>query len=221
MILMEITANQILGLPVFSLARGEKIGQVRNYLLDAEAKEIIALTVGSKKFLREGAVLCLADATGISPEAVTVDSPAVLRKKSDCPHLKNILKDPIEINGLSVIKKTGEYVGKAVSFYIDSETGKITRVALAVPFTCFLKEQHSLDIAGIRVIGRDMILAEDNAEILVSGRKAERKEKRHRREETEAGCGEKIMALSERRFLPHRRFTVFPDIPGEEREKES
>ncbi len=220
---MEITANQILGLPVFSLARGEKIGQVRNYLLDAEAKEIIALTVGSKKFLREGAVLCLADATGISPEAVTVDSPAVLRKKSDCPHLKNILKDPIEINGLSVIKKTGEYVGKAVSFYIDSETGKITRVALAVPFTCFLKEQHSLDIAGIRVIGHDMILAEDHAEIIITKKKDGHREERRRcrREETEAGCGEKIMALSERRFLPHRRFTVFPDIPGEEREKES
>ena len=220
---MEITANQILGLPVFSLERGEKIGQVGNYLLDPGAKEIIALTVGSKKFLKEGAVLCLADAAGLGAEAVTVDSPAVLRKKSDCPHLKNSIKDPVEINGLSVIKRNGEYIGKAVSFYIDSETGKLTRIALAVPFTSLFKEQHYLPITMIRVIGRDMILAEDDAEIVSVKKNGERKETRRRRnrEETEAGCGEKIMTLSQRRFLPRRRFTVFPEIPGEEGEKGS
>ena len=95
---MEITANQLIGLNVYSLKQGERIGIVRNFLLDPKEKELIALLVGNKKIIKDESVLCLTDAAGVSLEAVTVDSPEVLRKKSECAHLKELLKNPTNIN---------------------------------------------------------------------------------------------------------------------------
>ncbi len=211
---MEITANQLLGLPVFSLERGERIGLVKSFLLDPAEKELIALMIGSKKIIKDESVLCLADAAGLSFEVITVDSPAVLRKKADCPHLKELLKNPPSVAGLAVIKKDGAFLGRADSFYIDSETGKITKIELAASFPGFFKERSFLPIDMIEIIGSDMILAKDGAAAERAG--GEKRGLPPKRPKAEPGCGERIMALSHRQFFPRRRETVFPEIPRED-----
>ena len=60
---MEITANQLIGLNVYSLKQGERIGIVRNFLLDPKEKELIALLVGNKKIIKDETVVL--DATVI------------------------------------------------------------------------------------------------------------------------------------------------------------
>lgn len=217
---MEITANQLLGLPIYSLEQGEKVGQVRSFLLDTKEKELIALLVANKKLIKEESVLCLTDVAGLSAEAITVDSPEVLRKKNECAHLKDRLKNPPEIAGLSVIKKDGTFLGKAESFYIDAETGGITKIELDNGFFGnMFKERIYLTIDEIDIIGTDMILAKDSAEVK-EGRepstlhsiKEKGKEKKTNLTETAAGCGEKIMAMSGK--LPFRRNhkVIFPEV---------
>ena len=218
---MEITLQQLIGLHVYDLTQGREIGKVRGYLLDNKAKELVALTVGTKGLRKEECLLCLADAAGLSAEAVTVDSPAALRKKADCPHLKDLLKEPPAAEGLSVLKKDGTFLGRAAALWIETETGKVSRLELGRGSLLPLpgKTRPYLPAADIEIIGSDMILAKESAELHEEGTaSAEIKAKAKSR--TEPGCGEKIMAMSGKIPLPRRRQTVFPDIPKEPADKE-
>lgn len=219
---MEITANQLIGLNVYSLKQGERIGIVRNFLLDPKEKELIALLVGNKKIIKDESVLCLTDAAGVSLEAVTVDSPEVLRKKSECAHLKELLKNPTDINGLSVLKKNGAFLGKALSFYIDTETGKITRIELNSGFfSSLLKDRRFLSVDHIDIIGADMILAKDDAKVeedqsaIRPARIKEKTAKIRAVKKPEPGCRDKLMELSGRGPFHRHHKIIFPEIDRE------
>lgn len=223
---MEITANQLIGLNVYSLKEGERIGIVRNFILNPKEKELIALLVGGKKIIKDESVLCLTDAAGVSLEAVTVDSPETLRKKSDCAHLKDFLKNPPDITGLSVLKKDGTFLGKATSFYIDTETGKITKIELNSGFfSSLLKDRRFLSAGHIDLIGGDMILVKDDAKVeedhsAVRPARIREKTVQHRvAKKQEPGCRERIMALSGKSPFHRSHKIVFPEIDRETEEE--
>ena len=215
---MEITANQLLGLNVYSLEKGERIGIVKGFLPDPKEKEIVALLVTGKKLRKEESILCLADVSGLSAEAVTVDSPAVLRKKADCPHLKDLLKTAPVIEGLSVLQKDGTFLGRAVLVYMDSESGKISRIELrnSHRLSGLRKNRTYLTSSDIDIIGHDMILAKEGAEVreeTLRTPSAMKETLRRHIPKTEPGCGPKIMAMSDRYPLPRKHKTVFPEVP--------
>lgn len=210
---MEITLRRLLGLNVYSLDRGEKIGQVRNYLLNIKEKELMALLISDGKLRKEERILCLADVKGISPEAITVDSPETLRKKTNCPHLKDLIRSAPEVEGLSVLHKDGSFCGRAAAVNIDNETGKINRLELTNGsfFNQAIKGRRFINASDIEIIGNDVILIKDDATI--------QEEAPHhsisiksRATQTEPGCGQRIRALSGKYPLPRRTKTVFPDI---------
>ena len=222
---MEISTNRILGLNVYSLEQGERLGQVRQCVIDTKAKELVALTVANKKFIKDESVLCLTDVAGIGSEAVTVDSPAVLRKKTDCAHLKDLLKDPPAIEGLSLLKKDGTFLGRADAVYIDNETGKISRLSVQNGLLGnLIKDFAYLPISEIDIIGSDMILVKDDAELREEQNKnsisrLRAKTKQHIGIKPERGCGDRIMAMSGRDLFHRKRETIFPEIPREDKEE--
>jgi uncharacterized protein YrrD len=228
---MEINANQILGITVYSLERGERIGQVRNFYLNPKEKELIALLIGNRKIIKDESILPLKDVRGISFEAITVDSPAVLRKKNEYPEAKEFIKSPPDIVGLSILKKDGTFLGRAASFSIDTETGKITKIHLSVGFIDSLRKDYTyIPAPRIEVIGSEMILVADDTTVKQARRpatqppgKTEKREKRNKgksssnefkstRGETDAGCNEKIRALSGKTFCGHGPRIIFPEI---------
>lgn len=220
---MEITVNRIPGLNVYSLEQGEKVGQVRRCVIDTKAKELVALIVANKKFIKEESVLCLADVAGFSEEAVTVDSPEALRKKSECVHLKDLLREPPVIEGLSLLKKDGTFLGRAAACMIDTETGKISRIGLTNGMAGDLfKERKYIPIGEIEIIGSDMILAKDTAKAApnpTAAASVRTKAKQRLRAKAEPGCGQRIMAMSGRDLFHRKRETVFPEIPREDKEE--
>ena len=221
---MEITANQLLGLNVYSLERGERIGIVKGFLPDPKEKEIVALLISGKKLRKEESILCLTDVSGLSAEAVTVDSPNVLRKKADCPHLKDLLKTAPIIEGLSVLQKDGTFLGRAATIFMDSESGKISRIELKNgSFASALRKNRTyLTAADISIIGSDMILAKEGAEVREEPLRtpsAMKEKVRQHFPKADPGCGPKIMAMSEKYPLPRKRKTVFPEIPHNNEEE--
>ncbi|HMM06341.1 MAG TPA: PRC-barrel domain-containing protein [Clostridiales bacterium] len=228
---MEINANQILGITVYSLERGERIGQVHNFYLNPKEKELIALLIGNRKIIKDESILPLKDVRGISFEAITVDSPAVLKKKNEYPEAKEFIKSPPDIVGLSILKKDGTFLGRAASFSIDTETGKITKIHLSASFIDSLRKDYTyIPAAKIEVIGSEMILVTDDATVKQERRpatqpseKTEKREKhnkarsrfneaRPKRKEENTGCGEKIRGLSGKTFSDHGPRIIFPEI---------
>lgn len=224
---MEINVNQILGLTVYSLERGERIGQVRNFFLNPKEKELVALLITNKKIIKDESILPLIDVTGISLEAITVDSPAVLRKKNDYPEAKDFIKSPPDIVGLSILKKDGSFLGKAASFSIDTETGKITKIQLASSFMHSMFKDHTyIPATKIEVIGCEMILAADDATVESERRPPVEKEEKSRKplsrakaaKEKDDHGGDTIMSLSGKDFRHRHPRVIFPEIENDEKE---
>lgn len=228
---MEINANQILGITVYSLERGERIGQVRNFYLNPKEKELVALLIGNRKIIKDESILPLKDVRGISFEAITVDSPDVLKKKNEYSEAREFIKSPPDIVGLSILKKDGTFLGRAASFSIDTETGKITKIHLSARFIDSLRKDYTyIPAAKIEVIGSEMILVADDTVVKQERRPAtqpqEKTEKRERhskakgsfsevkptQKEKDAGCGEKVRALSGKTFSSHGPRIIFPEI---------
>lgn len=222
--MMEITANQLLGLNVYSLERGERIGIVKGFLPDPKEKEIVALLVSGRKLRKEESILCLTDVSGLSSEAVTVDSPGVLRKKADCPHLKDLIKTAPVIEGLSVLQKDGTFLGRATTIFMDSESGKISRIELRTGnlLSGLRKNRTYLTAADIEIIGSDMILAKEGAELReepLHAPSAVKEKVRQHFPKPEPGCGQRIMAMSDKYPLPRKNKTVFPEVPHNSEEE--
>jgi sporulation protein YlmC with PRC-barrel domain len=225
---MEINANQILGITVYSIDRGERIGQVRNFYLNPKEKELVALLISNKKIIKDESLLPLKDVRGISFEAITVDSPAVLRKKNEYPDAKEFIKSPTDIVGLSVLKKDGSFLGRVSSFSIDTVTGKVHKIYLTAGFMNSLRKKYAhIPAEKIEVIGSEMILVADDTVVKPESRpplnhteKPEKKDHfkhgfadmKPKRENNEAGCGEKIRSLSNREFHSHGPRIIFPEI---------
>ncbi len=228
---MEINANQILGITVYSLEHGERIGQVRNFYLNPKEKELVALLIGNRKIIRDESILPLKDVRGISFEAITVDSPAVLKKKNEYPEAREFIKSPPDIVGLSILKQDGTFLGRAASFSIDTKTGKITKIHLSTGFIDSLRKDYTyIPATKIEVIGSEMILVADDTAVKQERRpatqqpeKTEKREKHNQakgrfheakptRKEEDAGCGEKIRALSGKTFSGHGPRIIFPEI---------
>ena len=215
---MEITVDRIIGTDVYSIEQGCRLGQVRRFLLDPQKKELAALLIAEKRRIKEELVLCLPDVTGLSSGAITVDSPKVLRKKSECPHLKDFLKSPPDIFGLAVIRKDGKVLGIAESYYIDTETGSITKIELAPVRRKGLRRDYpAIAIKDIEIIGNDVILARDNAEIHFPATEENKPQMlfREKLPNFPKGCGEKITALSDKMWH-HRDAVIFPEIAREQ-----
>lgn len=229
---MEINVNHILGVTVYSIERGERIGQVRNFYLNPKEKELMALLIGNKKIIKDESILPIKDVRGISFEAITVDSPAVLRKKNEYPEARELIKSPPDIVGLSILKKDGTFLGKAASFSIDTETGKVTKLHLAAGFIDSLRKDYTyIPAQKIEVIGSEMILVSDDAVVKKERRPAtdqrEKKKKKPEkrdgfkhgfadmkpsRKKDDEGCGDQIRSLSDREFSNHGPRIIFPEI---------
>ena len=69
---MEIRSRNILGSPVFAIDRGEKMGQVKDYVFHPEKKAIIALVIAGAKRFGEEKILPLGNIKSLGQEAITI-----------------------------------------------------------------------------------------------------------------------------------------------------
>ncbi|MBQ6811356.1 MAG: hypothetical protein IJO94_08145, partial [Firmicutes bacterium] len=124
-----------------------------------------------------------------------------------------------------LLKKDGTFLGRTDTIYIDNETGKISRLSVQNGLLGNLVRDISyLPISDIDIIGNDMILVKDNAELReeqnpngISRLRVRTKRRIHTN--TERGCGERIMAMSGKDLFHRKRETIFPEIPKEEQKE--
>ncbi len=156
---MELQSKQLLGLTVFSITDGKKLGQIKDYVLDPAARAVTALIVGGTKRFRDESILPFENIKGISKEAITVETANALGRKQEFPHLLPLLKAMPDVNGLSVMTENGQFLGKAADFIIDGNTGAISRITLKNGlFDDLLKGKNELPIEDVTVFGSDVII---------------------------------------------------------------
>src|SRR5438128_10879243 len=103
---MDRRASEIIGLPVITFGKGNKIYNVEDLLIDPERKQVLALLVLEWALFQPARAIPFGRIKAIGPDAVVVpDGKAVIDVKRD-PVLKK-LYDKHVIRGLRVITEEG------------------------------------------------------------------------------------------------------------------
>lgn len=161
---MDITGKRLIGLPVFAIDNGQKVGQVKDYLFDPKEKGIIALIIGSKGLMRDDYLLPFADLKHIGPEAVTIDNERLLRKKGEKPEWANLLREMPDVIHLPLMAEDGVFLGKATEFVVDTASGALTALEIGGGMVENLRKgKSSLPIEDVLVIGNDVVLVTKDA----------------------------------------------------------
>lgn len=118
--------SQIVGLPVFSTVTGNKLAEVVDLVFLRDSKKIYALTVGNRLMSNSNIAIMFDDISGIGNDAIMVQDKSVITKLA-----KSILKDKIELNGISIYTQEGKGVGIVKDILFDETTGYIEGVELS------------------------------------------------------------------------------------------
>lgn len=116
--------RDIIGLPVFSIIDGREIGHVKDLVINPDEGAIEYLLV-EHWFVGER-ILPFKDVIGIGDQAVTTESESLLL------NISNSKTRGLMINGMRVLTRKGNLIGKVSSYDIDENTGKMLSLHLNV-----------------------------------------------------------------------------------------
>ncbi|MBO8159824.1 PRC-barrel domain-containing protein [Thermosyntropha sp.] len=121
-------SQEIIGLPVFSIIDGAKIGQVKDLVINPEEGKVDFILVGNSSWYEGAKVLPFKDVVGIGEHAVTTESQSMLLSVDESEDAKNLLSRNIQIKGTRVLTNKGNLIGVISEFEVDGDTGKLARL---------------------------------------------------------------------------------------------
>lgn len=121
-------SQEIIGLPVFSIVDGRKIGQVKDLVINPEEGKVDFLMVSNGSWYVGAKVLPFTSVIGIGEHAVTTESEGQLAVVSENPSANALLQRNIEVKGNRVLTNKGNLIGIIVEYEIDENAGQILRI---------------------------------------------------------------------------------------------
>lgn len=121
-------SQEIIGLPVFSIIDGRKIGQVKDLVVNPEEGKLDFILVSNGSWYVGARVLPYKAVMGIGEHAVTTESENLLSNISDTSSANSLLQRNIELKGNRVLTNKGNLIGVISEYEIDEDNGKITRL---------------------------------------------------------------------------------------------
>jgi uncharacterized protein YrrD len=167
------TAHELLGLAVFSIAEGKRVGEVARLLVHRASRRVTWMEVTSGAF-SHGRYLHYDQIRTIGGDALMIESEAVLDRELHPEELKEL---DTSLSGRPVLSQHGERLGGVVDYVLDAGSGKIIAfrfetggggLARLVPFS----HHDSVDVPDAMVItlGADaLVVPEGVADVLHSG----------------------------------------------------
>lgn len=121
-------SQEIIGLPVFSIMDGKKIGQVKDLVINPEEGKVDFIMVSNRNWYVGARVLAYKSVMGIGEHAVTTESENSLTSINETANANNLLERNIELKGNRVLTNKGNLIGVISEYEINEDTGKISRL---------------------------------------------------------------------------------------------
>lgn len=154
-------SQEIIGLPVFSIVEGRKIGQVKDLVINPEEGRVEFILVGNGSWYVGAKVLPFKDVMGVGEHAVTTESENFLVAINETSTANSLLQRKIEVKGNRVLTSKGNLIGVISEYEIDENTGKLTRLE----YKSALNE-NQIDIVqadDVLTYGSDVIVVKENS----------------------------------------------------------
>ncbi|NLW90394.1 MAG: photosystem reaction center subunit H [Syntrophomonadaceae bacterium] len=154
-------SQEIIGLPVFSVLDGKKIGQVKDLLLNPEEGKLDFILVSNGSWYSGARVLPYKAVMGIGQHAVTTESDTSMTNISETASAHSLLQRNIEIKGNRVLTNRGNLIGIVIEYELDEITGKVTRLEYRTAQDESVVE--IIDAGQVLTYGMDVIVIKEDA----------------------------------------------------------
>lgn len=154
-------SQEIIGLPVFSILDGKKIGQVKDLVINPEEGKVDFILVSNRNWYVGARVLAYKFVMGIGEHAVTTESENLLTTINETANANNLLERNIELKGNRVLTNKGNLIGVISEYAVDEENGKIS----CLEYRSALDESKIENIEAQQVItyGVDVVVIKEHA----------------------------------------------------------
>ena len=149
-------SQEIIGLPVFSIIDGIKLGQVNDLIINPEEGKVDFLLVSNSSWYTGGKVLPYQAVMSVGEDAVTTESGKQLGAINENADAQSLIQRNITVKGNRALTNQGNFVGVISEYEIDEKSGKLMR----------LEYQTILDETKIEVIAGDNVITY-GAEVIV------------------------------------------------------
>ena len=156
-------SQQIIGLPVISIAEGNEEGKVKDIVINAETGTIDYFVVDSGIQVLGTRVIPSGNILGIGEYALTIPNPEAISDIAGLPAAIDLLQKNITVKGTKVLTKKGSLIGETGDIYIEPDnecsiTG-IEFIADAAQKTIRLIPRSS-----VITYGKTLLVVEDNVQ---------------------------------------------------------
>jgi uncharacterized protein YrrD len=162
-------SQEIIGLPVFSIIDGRKIGQVKDLVINPEEGKLDFILVSNGSWYVGARVLPFEAVMGIGEHAVTTESENLLTNINDTAGANTLLQRNIEVIGSRVLTDQGNLIGAVSEYAVDEASGKITSLEYKIAEDESIVETIVAD--DILTYGADVIVVRErrnNSEAITS-----------------------------------------------------
>lgn len=121
-------SQEIIGLPVFSIVDGRKIGQVKDLVINPEEGKVDFILVSNGSWYVGARVLPYRAVMGVGEHAVTTESENLLTNINETAHANSLLERNIEVKGNRVLTNKGNLIGVVSEYEVEEESGKIVKL---------------------------------------------------------------------------------------------
>ncbi len=152
-------SQEILGLPVFSIIDGRKLGQVKDLVINPEEGKVEFILVSNGSWYVGARVLPFKSVMGVGEHAVTTESESHLTSINETSTANSLLQRNIEVKGNRVLTNKGNLIGVVSEYEIDEQSGKLIRLEYKTAVD--ESKVEIVDAASVLTYGTDVIVIKE------------------------------------------------------------
>ncbi|MEW5947631.1 MAG: PRC-barrel domain-containing protein [bacterium] len=157
-------STELRNLPIVSIAEGEEVGVVKDFIVDPAAKSIVAVIIEDPKWYEGAKVIAFNMIHSIGDFAITTDNVSSVVALAGKPELTDLINKCISVIGAKVITRGGRLVGFVKEYSIESNTGEILGLELSSDSEVISPDRTIIPSSSVVTIGKDVIIVNEDVE---------------------------------------------------------
>ena len=158
-----VRGKDVLKLPVVTRDGGEKVGEVKDLVVDRGGRRVVGIVVEEKGLIGEARVVAWEEIVAVGRDAVIARSAGSVVKSSEIPEMNEILERGFALHGLRVGTTAGTDLGKIENFFFDRQTGAVEGFELSGAVSVDASGQVFLPASSSFEAGKDYAFVDPSA----------------------------------------------------------
>ena len=117
--------SDLIGLPVIAFDTGSRVEKVEDVVFDQDSNRVLGVIVDDGGWLRSARVVPFSDLQAIGPDAVIVQSAAVVRGSDETAEMRPVLERGNVLKGTRIMTTDGRDLGTMTDIFFDEGTGAL------------------------------------------------------------------------------------------------